>query len=166
MINIIFGDLFMSNYEFVTIWNIDAPLVAVWDAIEDADTWPEWWKGVLRSIETRRGDADGVGSIRRTTWKSALPYKLEFDSEIVRVERHRLIEAQAFGELDGHGLWEFEKIADNKTRVQYDWAVKTTKAWMNIISPVARPFFRWNHNVIMAWGEEGLRKRLAIHSPF
>ena len=96
--------------------------------------------------ETRHGDKDGVGSIRRTTWKSALPYKLEFDSEIVRVERHRLIEAHAFGELDGHGLWQFDEIGPEKTRVQYDWVVKTTKSWMNLISPIARPFFRWNHN--------------------
>ncbi len=56
---------------------------------------------VLRSVETRAGDANGVGSIRWKTWKSALPYKLEFDSEIVRIERHKLIEARAFGELDG-----------------------------------------------------------------
>lgn len=119
----------MSDYEFVTIWNIDAPLASVWDVIEDANTWPEWWKGVLGSVETRPGDGDGVGvgSIRRTTWKSTLPYKLEFDSEIVSVERHRLIEARAFGELDGHGLWQFEEIAADKTRVQYDWIVKTTK---------------------------------------
>ncbi len=152
----------MSDYEFITVWNIDAPLTQVWDAVEDADAWPEWWKGVQRSIETRRGDDDGVGSVRRTTWKSALPYKLEFDSEIVSVERHRLIEARTFGELDGHGLWQFEQIDANKTRVQYDWVVKTTKAWMNIIAPVARPFFRWNHNTIMRWGEDGLKKRLGI----
>ena len=152
----------MGNYEFVTVWNINAPLPQVWDAIKDADAWPEWWRGVLSSVETRAGDADGVGSIRRTTWKSALPYKLEFDSEIVRVEHHRLIEARAFGELDGLGRWQFEEIGPNKTRVQYDWVVKTTKAWMNILAPVARSLFRWNHNVIMGWGEEGLKKRLGV----
>lgn len=153
---------FMSDYAFVTIWNIDASLAPVWDAIRDADAWPEWWKGVLRSIETKAGDGDGVGSIRRTTWKSALPYKLEFDSEIVSVERHRLIETRAFGELEGHGLWQFEEIAMDKTRVQYDWIVKTTKPWMNLIAPIARPFFRWNHDVIMNWGEEGLKERLGV----
>ena len=152
----------MSDYEFVTIWNIDAPLTRVWDVIEDADAWPGWWKGVVQSIETMPGDENGVGSIRRMTWKSALPYKLEFDSEVVRIERHRLIEARAFGELDGHGLWQFEEINPNHTRVQYDWVVKTTKAWMNILAPVARPFFRWNHDVIMNWGEEGLKKRLGV----
>lgn len=152
----------MSNYEFVTVWDIDAPLARVWDVIEDANVWPEWWKGVVSITELEKGDDDGVGSIRRTVWRSALPYKLEFDSEVLRVERLKLIEARAFGELDGHGLWQFEAVSDDRTRVQYDWRVKTTKAWMNLLAPVARPFFRWNHDTIMRWGEEGLRKRLGI----
>lgn len=151
----------MSDYQFVSVWNLDAPVEKVWDAIHEADKWPEWWRGVLKSVELKKGDGDGVGSVRRTTWKSALPYKLEFDSEIVRLERHRLIEARAFGELDGVGLWQFFPESDTATRVQYDWTVKTTKAWMNVLAPVARPFFRWNHDVIMRWGEEGLRKHLA-----
>ena len=150
----------MSDYEFVTVWNIDAPLPRVWDEIKDADAWPDWWKGVLQNVETKPGDENGVGSIRRMTWKSALPYKLEFDLEIVRIELHRLIEARAFGELDGHGLWQFAQLGPNKTRVQYDWVVRTTKPWMNILAPVARPFFRWNHDVIMGWGEDGLKRRL------
>lgn len=150
----------MSDYEFITVWNIDAPVERVWNVIEDANQWPEWWKGVLSVIELQKGDDNGVGSIRRTVWRSALPYKLEFDSEVLRVERLKLIEARAFGELDGQGLWTFEATGD-ATRVQYDWRVKTTKAWMNFLAPVARPFFRWNHDTIMRWGEEGLKKRLA-----
>ena len=152
----------MSDYEFVTVWTIDAPIERVWDVIEDADAWPEWWRGVLSVKELEKGDEDGVGSIRRTVWRSALPYNLEFDSEVLRVERLKLIEARAFGELDGHGLWQFEEIGANKTRVQYDWRVKTTKAWMNVLAPIARPFFRWNHDTIMGWGEEGLKKSLGI----
>lgn len=157
----------MSDYEFVTIWNINAPVERVWNVIEDANKWPEWWKGVLSVTELAKGDDNGVGSIRRTVWRSALPYKLEFDSEVLRVERLKLIEARAFGELDGHGLWQFEAQSDDQTRVQYDWRVKTTKAWMNMLAPVARPFFRWNHDTIMGWGEEGLKKRLGIwpHQP-
>jgi hypothetical protein len=81
----------------------------------------------------------------------------------VRIEHLKLIEARAFGELDGSGLWQFFDESIDRTRVQYDWRVKTTKRWMNAIAPLARPVFRWNHNVIMGWGEEGLRKRLAAY---
>lgn len=152
----------MSDYKFVTVWDIEASIERVWDVIEDADAWPEWWKGVLSVTELEKGDETGVGSVRRTVWRSALPYKLEFDSEVLRVERLKLIEARAFGELDGHGRWQFEAVSEGRTRVQYDWRVKTTKAWMNVLAPIARPFFRWNHDTIMRWGEEGLKNRLSV----
>lgn len=151
----------MSDYKFVTVWHFDAAIERVWDEIKHSENWSEWWKGVLRVIELKAGDEDGIGSVRRSTWKSALSYKLEFDSEITRIDHLKAIEARAFGELDGNGLWQFFKMADGRTRVQYDWRVKTTKKWMNLLAPVARPLFRWNHNVIMGWGEEGLRRRLS-----
>jgi len=150
----------MSDYEFVSHWNIAAPIDDAYAAIEDANSWPEWWRGVLSSVELKPGDANGIGGIRRTVWKSALPYKLEFDSEVVRVERNKVIEVRAFGHLDGRGLWQLEPDGDDKTRVRYDWTVKTTKAWMNLLSPIARPLFRWNHDVIMRWGEDGLNRYL------
>jgi uncharacterized protein YndB with AHSA1/START domain len=151
----------MSDYEFVSIWRIDAPLPAVWDVIHDADTWAEWWPGVLSNVELKPGDNEGVGSIRRSVWKSRLPNKLQFDSELVRIEPHRLIEVRACGQLEGRGVWQLSPLSEISTRVQYDWKVKTTKAWMNLLAPIARPFFRWNHDVIMHWGEVGLNRRVA-----
>jgi len=155
----------MSDYEFVSVWRLDAPIDSVWNEIKSSERWSEWWKGVISVVELKEGDEDGLGSIRRSTWKSALPYKLEFDSEITRIEPLKLIEARAFGELNGLGLWQFFDEGEGKTRVQYDWRVKTTKPWMNLIAPLARPFFRWNHDVIMRWGEEGLKQRLAASVP-
>jgi hypothetical protein len=150
----------MNYYEFVTIWRFDAPQEKVWETIKHSETWHEWWKGVIRVVELKEGNADGLGSIRRSTWKSKLPYTLEFDSEIVRIEPMTIIEARAFGELDGVGLWTLTAENQNTTHVRYDWKVKTTKKWMNFIAPLAKPFFRWNHDVIMAWGGEGLAKKL------
>ena len=48
------------------------------------------------------------------------------------------------------------------TTVRYDWKVETTKRWMNLIAPIARPLFSWNHDVVMGWGGEGLAKRLDV----
>ena len=150
----------MSDYEFITVWSVSAPLPVVWETIKHSETWNEWWKGVVRVVELKAGDDDGLGSIRRSTWKSALPYTLEFDSEITRIKPMMLIEARAFGELEGNGLWQFSSEADDVTRVQYDWRVKTTRPWMNLLAPIARPFFKWNHDIIMGWGEAGLKRRL------
>lgn len=151
----------MSDYKFVSVWSIVASVPETWKLIMDADTWPEWWHGVLSSVELKAGDADGVGSIRRTVWKGKLPYRLEFDSEVMRVDNERLIEVRAFGNLEGSGLWRLEAEGESVTRVQYDWLVRTNKPWMNVLAPVARPIFRWNHDVVMRWGEEGLNRKLA-----
>jgi Polyketide cyclase / dehydrase and lipid transport len=150
----------VSDYEFKTVWRYNAPIEAVWDEIKAIENWSEWWKGVLNVQELKSGDNDGVGAIYRTTWKSALPYKLKFDSEVVKVDHLKTIEARAFGELEGFGIWTFIAEDENVTRLQYDWRVIATKRWMKLLSPVAKPFFRWNHDVIMNWGGKGLAKKL------
>lgn len=150
----------MRYYEFVTVWRFDAPIEKVWSEIKASENWSDWWRGVLRVEELKPGGARGVGKIIRSTWKSALPYKLIFDSEIVRIEELKLIEARAFGELEGQGIWRFYAESENVTRVRYDWRVRTAKRWMNLLAPLAKPFFRWNHNVIMNWGGIGLARKL------
>lgn len=147
----------MAAYSFVTRWTLQAPLEKVWEAIYHSDRWPSWWKGVEKVELIRPAVGPGeVGSVRRFTWKSRLPYRLTFDMKVTRVEPMRLIESTAEGELSGTGRWTFE-TAGSATLVRYDWNVRTTKPWMNLLAPIARPLFRWNHDVIMNWGLEGLR---------
>src|SRR4051794_12404357 len=69
----------MSDYAFVTKWELDAPVGAVWDEIARPLAWPTWWRGVERVVELTPGDADGLGSLLRFTWRSVLPYRLTFD---------------------------------------------------------------------------------------
>jgi hypothetical protein len=38
--------------------------------------------------------------------------------------------------------------------------VTVTQRWMRVAGFVARPLFKWNHDVVMAWGQQGLRRRL------
>ncbi len=147
------------EYRFVTIWKAAAPLEAVWNEIYHSERWPEWWKGVEEVVELKKGDDLGVGSVRRYTWKSALPYRLSFESETVRVEPMSLLEGIARGELDGRGVWKLSSDSRHTT-VRYDWQVRTSRAWMNLLAPVAEPLFKWNHDVIMGWGAKGLAGRL------
>ena len=149
----------MPDYEFITEWRFKAPLERVWHEIRQMSHWPEWWSYVKRVELLKQGDADDVGSVRRITWKTALPYTLTFDSELVSMERFRRMEGRAFGELQGTGIWTFRE-ADGATHVRYDWRVKTTKAWMNLLAPIARPIFSWNHDKVMDAGFVGLKKRL------
>ena len=151
----------MKTYEFVTIWRVEAPIERVWNEIYQSKDWPMWWKGVESVVEVRKGDESGVGSVHRYTWKSKLPYRLSFDMETIRVEPPLLLEGIATGELQGRGLWQLSSEG-RETIVRYDWKVETTKQWMNLLAPLARPLFEWNHNVVMSWGAEGLAQRLGI----
>jgi uncharacterized protein YndB with AHSA1/START domain len=149
----------MKTYNFVTIWRVNAPIESVWNEIYHSKEWPAWWKGVESVSEIRNGDENGVGSVHRYTWKSKLPYRLSFDMQTVRIEPPLLLEGIAVGELQGRGLWQLT-TESNDTIVRYDWSVETTKRWMNLLSPIARPLFEWNHDVVMSWGAKGLAKRL------
>ena len=151
----------MANYEFVTVWRVKAPIEKVWDLIYHSENWPEWWRGVEKVEKLKEGDANHVGALFRYTWKSRLPYKLIFDMETTRVEPMAIIEGRAIGELQGEGRWTLTYEA-GITTARYDWKVKTTKAWMNVLAPIARPFFSWNHDVVMGWGGKGLARRLGI----
>lgn len=151
----------MKAYEFVTIWRVKAPIESVWNEIYHAHVWPTWWKGVESVIEVCKGDERGVGGVHRFTWKSKLPYKLTFELETVRVEPPVLFEGIARGELEGRGLWQLSNEGV-ETITRYDWKVETTKRWMNLLAPIARPIFKWNHDVVMSWGAEGLAKRLGV----
>jgi uncharacterized protein YndB with AHSA1/START domain len=148
----------VARYRFLTTWCLDAPIERVFEAIHDTESWPNWWRGVEDVVELEPGDGDGVGSLARYTWKSRLPYRLEFDMRVTRVKRPYEMEGEAVGELTGTGRWRlFEGPA---TAVLYEWDVQTTRPWMNLLAPLARPVFAWNHDWVMRHGADGLARLL------
>ena len=149
----------MAEYRFLTTWLLEAPRERVWDAIYESERWPEWWHGVLEADKLEEGDKTGVGQYGRYVWKSKLPYKLEFFVRTTRVEKPYLLEGNAEGELTGIGRWRlFEQ--GGVTAALYEWNVRTTRAWMNLLSPVARPIFAVNHDYVMRNGGTGLARLL------
>jgi hypothetical protein len=152
----------VTDYRFVTTWRIDVPIEPVFEAIYRSDRWPEWWRGVVSVEQVHRGDAEGIGDRRRYAWKSRLPYRLVFDVTTTCIERPTRLEGVASGELEGTGRWRLTETASG-TDVRYTWEVRTTRWWMNLLGPVARPFFAWNHDVVMRWGGEGLGRLLGAH---
>ncbi len=138
---------------------LDAPRERVWEAIWDAERWPEWWRGAERVVELEPGAEDGLGKLSRYTWRSKLPYELEFDMRTMRVERPHLLEGEAFGELQGIGRWRLFEEA-GATAAVYEWNVATNKRWMNALAPLLRPAFAWNHDWVMGQGGTGLARLL------
>jgi hypothetical protein len=148
-----------TEFHLVTDWAFAAPRKAVWIELTKPEDWPAWWRAVQRVDVLEAGDAEGVGALRRMTWRTALPYSIRFDMRTVRVEPMTLIEGHAAGELTGVGRWTLDGDNDN-TLVRYDWRVEVTQPWMRFVAPLARPVFAWNHGVVMGWGGEGLARRL------
>ena len=149
----------MTQYSFVTVWKYEAPLTKIWPILKDSEHWPSWWKGVRKVEVLQRGDDSGGGALQRFTWRSQLPYNLVFESRTVRVVPDKEIAGEVSGELEGTGIWHLSQEGPITT-MQYNWDVSTTKPWMNALAPIARPFFAWNHDVVMRWGGEGLAKLL------
>ena len=126
----------MAEYRFLTTWLLEADRERVWDAVYDSERWPQWWKGVLEAEKLEEGDEDGVGQYGRYVWRSKLPYRLEFFVRTTRVEKPHLLEGDASGELAGVGRWRlFEQ--GGVTAVLYEWNVRTTRQWMNLLAPLA-----------------------------
>jgi hypothetical protein len=149
----------MAELCFVTLWTIEAPRSAVCDAIEHSLEWPQWWPGVEKVGEIARGDANGIGSVRRYLWKSRLPYRLRFDIRVTSMQRLTMVEGVASGDVEGVGRWSF--TSEGKLTVaRYDWQVRPTARWMRILMPVAGSLFRWNHDILMRNGAEGLARLL------
>src|SRR5215472_7334867 len=135
----------MAEYHFVSIWQIQAPIERVWDEIYHAERWPSWWKYVVGVDLLEPGGADGVGKRQRFLFRTRMPYTLGFEGCLTYVQPPSKIDVVATGELEGTGRWTLTS-ADGGTLVRYNWDVRPTKRWMNLLAPVARPAFSWNHD--------------------
>ena len=149
----------MKAYRFCTTWVLEAERERVWDAIYDSDSWPEWWRGIASTQRLADGDASGLGQRGIYEWRARVPYTVRFEIVSTVVEPPYLLGGEASGGLEGAGLWRFFEQGAT-TCVIYDWNVRTTKAWMNLFAPVAKPIFRANHDWVMRNGGEGLARKL------
>ena len=147
------------KYRFITVWNIEAPIEEVCEAIYHSLNWPQWWRNVVSVEEIARGDARGIGSVRRYTWRGRLPYRLTFDIRVTHTEPLTAIEGIASGDVVGHGRWSFTSDG-TVTTVRYEWQVHTTPVWMNLLALFARPFVKWNHDAVMQQGGVALARML------
>lgn len=147
----------MASYAFVTVWRFDVAKESIWNALLRSEDWPKWWPYVLAVEQRAPGDVSGIGAVHRYTWKSPLWYTLEFEIRATRIEEPVLLEGLASGDVQGMGRWHLSQEA-GVTSVRYDWDVHTTPAWINAVSDLGRPVFRWSHDRVMRAGGEGLAR--------
>ena len=145
----------MAEYRLLTIWRIEAPLEEVYAAIHNSPRWPDWWPGVRKVEQVAAGDADGINSVLRYSWQGKLPYRMVFDVRATRIEKWVAIEGTVQGDLEGIGRWHFSTEGAASV-LRYEWHVRSTRWWMNLIAPFARSMFIRNHGILMRQGAEGL----------
>jgi uncharacterized protein YndB with AHSA1/START domain len=149
----------VAEYHFVGTWQIQAPIERVWEEIYHAERWPDWWRYVARVEELEPGGADGTGKRLRALFRTRLPIMVGFDVRVTRVQPPSELVVQSTGELGGTGRWTLAP-AEGGTLVRCYWDVRTTRPWMNVLAPVARPVFSWNHDELMREGGQSLARRL------
>lgn len=144
----------LNDYRFRHTWFLPAPARAVFDAVVDLENYPRWWPDVR---EVRKVDDDTAELVCRAT----LPFRL-----VLRMRRAEQDETTGrlrvwlAGDLDGSLA---AKVTGGPvgTRLDITQEVVAAKPLLRKLSPVARPVFRFNHELMMRRGRRGLRARLA-----
>jgi carbon monoxide dehydrogenase subunit G len=150
-----------ADYHYVSTWQFRAPIDRVWAAISDLEQLPAWYPAVHQVQTLAPGDDEGVGARVRYVIKGRLPMRLAFEGTITRVDPPRGLDVRAEGDLQGIGRWDLDQQGD-LTSARYTWDVRTTKPWMNLVAPVARPLFAWNSKGVMLEAGQGLARFLEV----
>jgi uncharacterized protein YndB with AHSA1/START domain len=141
------------EYVFIDEWDVEALQEAVFDALADARTYPDWWTPTYKEVVS-----DGppeVGRTSRHRFVGSLPYTVTTESTIVRMERPREFQVEVVGDLRGRGVWTLTP-RDGRVHVRFDWRVFADRPLLRYLTPLLRPLFRWNHNVAIRAAMRGL----------
>jgi hypothetical protein len=141
-----------ASFRYDEIFHFDVSHDALWDALTDIDSYPRWWPW-LRSF-----DADGLapGTVARCAVRAPLPYTLEFDVHVERVEAGRSIDTRVTGDLVGPARLEVAGDVDAST-ARLTWAVDLRMPVLSAASFVARPLLVWAHDRVVSNGVEQFR---------
>ncbi len=149
----------MAAYSFVTHWRFRAPIERVWAALDAPERYAEWWPAIVEYHDLTP-QINGLGNRAERVVKGRLPYTLRYRTEVTRYDPPTEIAYDAAGELEGAGRFVLKQEAQ-WTNVTFYWDVRTSGVVMNLLAPMLKPLFAWNHNWVMAQGERGLSAWLA-----
>jgi hypothetical protein len=146
-------------YLFESAWHLPGTRAQVWEAVLRVEDWPSWWPAV-RAVRVLDAGHDG-GLDRRIEYllHAPLGYRLAVCTRTTTLEPPRLVVVEVVGQLAGTGRWELSEEAGG-VRVDQRWEVATTRPWMRLVAPLARPAFRWSHDRAARRGGEGLARWL------
>jgi hypothetical protein len=148
-----------ARYHFLSDFRMTSSRDAVWTTLRAVEEWPTWWRWLKRIDVMREATSeDGVGAVYRNHISSPTGYSFQFESETADVERLRRIDLTLTGELVGRIRYLLSDDPSGGTHLQYAQLVETPKWWMNLLAPIGRPGFNWNHDKLMTDYGRGLAK--------
>ncbi len=153
---------FMDNdYHCVDRWRVEGELREVADIIEDALSFPCWWRGVYFDAQELESGTDehGTGKVIAVRAGGWLPYTLRLKFRTVASNYPHGFTLDATGDLEGRGIWIFEQDG-TFANITYDWTIRANKPIIDKLSFLLKPIFRSNHNWTMRRGEESLKLEL------
>jgi uncharacterized protein YndB with AHSA1/START domain len=146
-----------ARYHFLSDFTMTSSREAVWSALSATEEWPSWWRWLKRIDVVRAATSDtGIGAVYRNHIGSPTGYAFRFQGEIVDVDPSRRIDLLLSGEIVGRVRYIVSDEPSGGTHVSYAQLVETPKWWMNLLAPIARPGFNWNHDKLMTDFGRGL----------
>lgn len=142
----------LSEYSFVTRWELEASAEEVYDIIADAGRLPEWWPSVyLEARLLEPGDEHGIGRQVALLAKGFLPYTLGWRLRVVDSQRPTRLALEASGDFVGFGICTVDPCAP-KVVVRFHWSIRARKRLLRYFSFLLRPIFKANHRWAMDRG--------------
>lgn len=143
------------RYHFETEMLFTSSPSSVERALGEVTAWPTWWKWARRVDHINDVPSGTVGARYRNQVATPMKYGFSYETEVVDVSTGR-IRLDSTGELEGAGLFLYEPTDDGGVHLRFSWLVQTPKWWMNLVGPIGRPFFTWNHDHLMTEFARGL----------
>jgi hypothetical protein len=144
---------------FYDEWRVAAEPAQVWTVVRRVEGWPGWWPSVRSVVPLQNNQTSGAAPRWEFTFRTRLPYTMIFVVELVEEEPLVQVQTRITGRVRGSGTWGVRAV-DGGTLVHFDWLVRPELTWMRLITPLARPVFRWNHGQLMAEGGAALAQRV------
>src|SRR5262245_21348745 len=139
----------MDSYQLGYRWTIEGPIETVFRFVSDARTFGQWFH-VFRRVES--DDAVGpirVGSHSRMKVKALLPYTLDWDVTVAKLDPPRMMETDCRVTLNGrfgmHGYvrYRFEQNGRLVTVINEQELI-AERPLPRIVHPIAQAIFNLN----------------------
>lgn len=148
-------------YRFVSVWNVPFASPEVWPFVRQLEQWRDWWPGMTRSQSLTPSHA-GIGSRSAFCVRGVLPYRLRYQTTLIRIDRSEQLHFEVTGDVIGNC-----RIAianhDNGCDVLTFWDVQTSRRWPAVVHPFLRWLFAWNHHRALLSACRGLVSRLTAN---